>query len=140
MELDKVRDEFDKRYPLDLGDRDKQLAKRRQAFKRSRSAAEQKGLIGCREIDGKYMVWAVEDGALDGGPRFNGHGERDSSVTNATPPRGVSRHVTPLAVTNVTIVTSRHVTLVTLLILTLAVRAAPTPKQSSILLASGTYL
>ena len=75
VELDKVRDEFDKRYPLDLGDRDKQLAKRRQAFKRSRSAAEQKRLIGCREIDGKYMVWAVEDGALDGGPRFNGHGE-----------------------------------------------------------------
>jgi AAA domain/Bifunctional DNA primase/polymerase, N-terminal len=87
VELDKVREEFDKRYPLDLGDRDKQLAKRRQAFKRSRDTAEQKGLIGCREIDGKFMVWPVnpDDGALQGNAPQTG---ADTSLQrdNVTPP------------------------------------------------------
>ena len=88
VELDKVHEEFDKRYPLDLGDRDKQLAKRRQVFKRSRTTAQEKGLIGGREIDGKFMVRAVnpEDGALDGSPRYNGHGESVTQRDNVTPP------------------------------------------------------
>jgi hypothetical protein len=70
VELDNVREEFDLRFPLDDGDHDKHLAKRRQVFKRSRATAQEKGLIGGREIDGKFMVWAVnpEDGALDGTP------------------------------------------------------------------------
>jgi hypothetical protein len=70
VELDKVREEFNRRSPPDEGDHNKALDKRRQVFRRSRSAAEEKGLIGCREIDGKFMVWAVnpEDGALDGSP------------------------------------------------------------------------
>ena len=69
VELNKVRQEFEKRYPLDDGDRRKQLAKRRQVFKRSRAEAEARGLIGGREIDGTFMVWAREDGGLDGKPR-----------------------------------------------------------------------
>ena len=40
------------------------MAKRRQIFKRSRTEAESRGLIGGREIDGEFMIWAVrpEDG------------------------------------------------------------------------------
>jgi hypothetical protein len=68
VELDKVREEFDQRYPIDNdGNRNKQMNKRRQVFRRSRTDAEAKGLVGCREIDAKFMVWAMkpEDGALD---------------------------------------------------------------------------
>jgi hypothetical protein len=57
VELDKVRAEFDRRHPIDGDDRAKQLAKRRQAFKRSMNTAESKDLIGGREIEGKFMVW-----------------------------------------------------------------------------------
>jgi hypothetical protein len=57
VELDKVREEFDKRYPFDGGDRQKQLGKRRQAFKRSMATAQSNGMVGGREIDGKFMVW-----------------------------------------------------------------------------------
>jgi hypothetical protein len=69
VELDKVRAEFDDRYPLDAGDRQKQLAKRRQDFKRAREEAESRGLIGGREIDGKFMVWLTrpeEEGVFHG--------------------------------------------------------------------------
>jgi hypothetical protein len=84
VELEKVREEFDKRYPLDNdGDRKKQMDKRRQVFRRSRTDAEAKGLIGGREIEGKFMIWAVnaEDGALERQSPPASHGERDSSVT-----------------------------------------------------------
>jgi hypothetical protein len=84
VELEKVREEFDGRYPLDNdGDRKKQMDKRRQVFRRSRTDAEAKGLIGGCEIEGKFMIWAVnaEDGALDGQSPSAGHGQRDSSVT-----------------------------------------------------------
>ena len=42
------------------------MNKRRQVFKRSRTEAEAKGLIGCRDIEGEFMIWTVnpEDGAL----------------------------------------------------------------------------
>ena len=68
VELEKVREEFERRYPLDDGDRSKQLAKRRQVFKRSRAGAERGGLIGGREVDGVFVVWFVnpEDQALNG--------------------------------------------------------------------------
>jgi hypothetical protein len=59
VELDTVRDEFNKRYPLDDGDRKNQMTKRRQVFKRSRTEAVSRELIGCREIEGKFMVWIV---------------------------------------------------------------------------------
>jgi hypothetical protein len=59
VELDRVREEFDKRYPLDVGDRKKQLNKRRQDFKRSLAAAQLRGLVGGREIDGIFMVWLM---------------------------------------------------------------------------------
>jgi hypothetical protein len=66
VELDLVRLEFDKRYPLDDGDRKNQMEKRRQVFRRSRIEAESRGLIGCREIEEKFMVWLTnpEDGAM----------------------------------------------------------------------------
>src|SRR5262249_51772137 len=57
VELDRVREEFNTRYLIDPGDRQKQVNNRRQAFKRSMDTAEFKGLIGRREIDGKFMVW-----------------------------------------------------------------------------------
>jgi hypothetical protein len=57
VELDRVRQEFDQRYPLDVGDRKKQLNKRRQDFKRSLATAQSRGLIDGRDIDGKFMVW-----------------------------------------------------------------------------------
>ena len=64
VELDAVRQEFDKCYPLDDGDRTKQMNRRRQAFKRSLETAQARGLVGCREIEGKFMVWLtnLEDG------------------------------------------------------------------------------
>jgi AAA domain/Primase C terminal 2 (PriCT-2) len=71
VELDRVREEFDKRYPLDAGgnaiERKRQVNKRRQAFKRAREEVESRGLIGGREIDGKFMVWLTrpeEEGVL----------------------------------------------------------------------------
>jgi hypothetical protein len=74
VELDLVRLEFDKRYPLDDGDRKKQMEKRRQVFRRSRTEAESRGLIGCREIEGKFMVWLTnpEDGATQPKSPFPG--------------------------------------------------------------------
>jgi hypothetical protein len=76
VELEKVHQEFDKRYALDGPDRDKALSKRRQAFKRSRTEAEARGLIGGREIDGKFMVWLTnpEDGATQ--PKSSPPGQR----------------------------------------------------------------
>jgi hypothetical protein len=67
VELDTVRQEFDKRYPLDDGDRKKQMEKRRQIFRRSRNEAQSRGLMGCHEIEGKFMVWAItpEERAMD---------------------------------------------------------------------------
>jgi hypothetical protein len=56
VELDRVREEFDKTYPVDPGDRTKQLNNRRQQFKRSWTVAQSRDLIGGREIDGKFMV------------------------------------------------------------------------------------
>jgi AAA domain len=66
VELEKVHEEFDKRYPIDGDDRQKQLSRRRQVFKRSRAEAESRGLIGVRDIDGKFWVWPIhpEDGAM----------------------------------------------------------------------------
>jgi hypothetical protein len=60
VELEKVHEEFDRRYPLDGMDRRKALNKRRQVFKRSREEAQARGLIGGREIEGKFLVWLVE--------------------------------------------------------------------------------
>ena len=60
VELDAVRDEFNKRYPLDDGDRNKQIAKRRQMFKRSRTEAVTRELIGCRETEGNFIVWIAD--------------------------------------------------------------------------------
>ena len=60
VELDRVREEFDKRYPLDSDDRKKQLNNRRQQFKRSIDIAQSKGLVGGRDIDGKFMVWLTQ--------------------------------------------------------------------------------
>jgi AAA domain len=57
VELEEVRQEFNKRCPIDDHEREKQLASRRQTFKRSMNSAEQKGLVGILEIDGKFMVW-----------------------------------------------------------------------------------
>jgi len=58
VELEKVREEYDKRHPILVGDRQKQqLATRRQAFKRAREEAEARGLIEGREIDGQFMIW-----------------------------------------------------------------------------------
>jgi hypothetical protein len=57
VELDRVREEFDKTYPVEPGDRTKQLNNRRQQFKRSCTTAQSRDLIGIREIDGKFMVW-----------------------------------------------------------------------------------
>jgi hypothetical protein len=57
VELDRVREEFNKRYPLEAGDREKQLNKRRQEFKRAREEAISRGLIGGRQIDGQFMIW-----------------------------------------------------------------------------------
>jgi len=57
VELDAVRQEFDRRYPLDDGDRTKQMNRRRQAFKRSLDTAQARGLVDWREIEGKFMVW-----------------------------------------------------------------------------------
>src|SRR5262249_33801181 len=88
VELDKVREEFDKRYPLDGGDRQKQLGRRRQVFKRSMAATQSNGLVGGREIDGKFMVWLTrpeDEGVMP--PRgcfWPGSGV--TSVTNVTPP------------------------------------------------------
>jgi hypothetical protein len=60
VELDKVREEFAKRSPLDDdGQRNSQLSKRRQVFRRSRAEAEARGLIGCRDIEGKFMIWTL---------------------------------------------------------------------------------
>jgi hypothetical protein len=59
VDLERVREEFDKRYPLDSTDRSKQLSKRRQVFKRSRTEAESRGFIGGREIDGNFMLWLI---------------------------------------------------------------------------------
>jgi hypothetical protein len=68
-ELEKVHEEFDKRYPMDGDDRQKQLTKRRQVFKRSRTEAESRGLIGVRDIEGEFWVWPIhaEDGAMQAG-------------------------------------------------------------------------
>jgi hypothetical protein len=57
VELYKVRAEFNERYPLEEGNRKRQLNTRSQNFKRSIETAEDKGLIGGREIDGTFMVW-----------------------------------------------------------------------------------
>jgi hypothetical protein len=73
VELDKVREEFNKRYPLEAGDREKQMNKRRQAFKRAREEAESKGLIGGRETEGQFMVWLMrpeEEGVREGHQQF----------------------------------------------------------------------
>jgi hypothetical protein len=66
VDLEKVCEEFDKRYPLDGENRAKQLAKRRQVFKRSRTDAESRGLIGCREINGTFMLWLEDSPPSDG--------------------------------------------------------------------------
>jgi hypothetical protein len=58
--LDKIREEFDKRSPLDGPDRKKALAARRQAFSRARKAAEDRGLIEGREIEDTFMLWIVD--------------------------------------------------------------------------------
>jgi len=71
VELDRVREEYDRRYPLEPGDRQKQLNKRRQAFKRSIAMAEARNLIGLREIDGRFMVWIThpeDEGVQPPGP------------------------------------------------------------------------
>jgi AAA domain len=87
VELDKVREEFDKCYPLDGSDRKKELNKRRQAFKRSTATVQSRGLIEGREIEESFWF---------GLPTRNKKGlptpallaskQRDSSVTNVTPP------------------------------------------------------
>jgi AAA domain len=67
VELDQLRAEFDRRYPIDGHNREKQLASRRQAFKRSMNTAELKGLIGSRDVGGKFMVWLTrpeEEGVI----------------------------------------------------------------------------
>jgi hypothetical protein len=60
VDLDRVREEFDKTYPVEPGDRTKQLNNRRQQFKRSWTTAQSRDLIGGREIDGKFMVWLTD--------------------------------------------------------------------------------
>jgi hypothetical protein len=77
VELEKVREEFERRYPLDDGNRSKQLATRRQVFKRSRAEAERRGLIDGREVDGVFVVWFVnpEDQALNGNASQTGRCE-----------------------------------------------------------------
>ena len=61
VQLDRVREEFDKRYPLDGEDRKKALNKRRQEFKRSREEAQRRELIGVREIEGRFVVWLIDE-------------------------------------------------------------------------------
>jgi hypothetical protein len=88
VELDKVREEFAERYPLDGGDRQKQLGKRRQAFKRSMATAQTIGKVGGRQIDGKFMVWLTrpEDERNDAAKGCFWPGRGVTSVTNVTPP------------------------------------------------------
>jgi hypothetical protein len=59
VQLDRVHEEFNTRSPLDGVDRKKELNKRRQVFKRSRTEAQSRGLIEGREIDGNFMVWLI---------------------------------------------------------------------------------
>jgi hypothetical protein len=65
VELDRVRADYNKRCPIEAGDRDKQLNNRRQQFKRSMDTAESKGLIGCREVDGTFLVWLTHPEAAE---------------------------------------------------------------------------
>jgi hypothetical protein len=58
--LDKVHEEFNKRYAVDGSDPKKASATRRQAFSRSRRIAQDRGLIEVREIEGTFMVWIVD--------------------------------------------------------------------------------
>jgi RecA-family ATPase len=69
--LDKVHEEFDRYCPAEGNDRAKALANRRQTFSRSRKVAEEKNLIGIREIDGTFVLWVVncEDGGPDANPK-----------------------------------------------------------------------
>ena len=79
VRLDEVREEFDKREPIDgcTRDRAKALAARRQKFKRALDSAVEKNLVEVREIDEVSFIWftnpADEVERLASG--------RDSSVT-----------------------------------------------------------
>jgi hypothetical protein len=87
VQLDKIREEFNKRYPLDDGDRQKRLNKRRQVFKRSMETAQSRGLIEGRQIEESFMVWLTDpeqEGLTHPAPLASK--QRDSSVTNVTPP------------------------------------------------------
>jgi hypothetical protein len=84
IDLARVRKEFDNRYPLDGGgNRQKQLSKRRQDFRRARLAAQSVELIEVRKIDGTFMVWLAhpEDEGVQPPKVPSGRGDRDSSVT-----------------------------------------------------------
>jgi bifunctional DNA primase/polymerase-like protein/AAA domain-containing protein/primase-like protein len=60
VELEAVHREFNERYPLDGDDdRQKQINRRRQVFKRSREDAVARKLVSGREIDGKFMIWLM---------------------------------------------------------------------------------
>jgi len=87
VELERVREEFNKRYPLEDGDgREKQVNKRRQVFKRARTEAETRNLVSGREIEGKFVIWLIDpqDGATHSAPSFS-NGKRDTQRDNVTP-------------------------------------------------------
>jgi hypothetical protein len=60
VDLKYVREQFQAHYPLEGGDRRKNLGKRRQVFKRSRAEAETRGLIGVQQVDRGAMLWLVD--------------------------------------------------------------------------------
>ena len=72
VDLERVREEFDKVCPLDPGDRKKSQATRRQRFRRSREEAQTRGLIGGRELEGTFMVWITPAG--EGNSPLGSHG------------------------------------------------------------------
>jgi hypothetical protein len=58
VEIQTVREEFDKRYAIDSGaDRTKELDKRRKAFTDSMNTARDRAVIEIREINGVPFVW-----------------------------------------------------------------------------------